>query len=175
MPTREETRASGVDWDVYCKPVCTASQRKGIQRLLFSATEKDGFVLVEQEHVRTLIRMSKARKYDAARDLIQKRLPKFPGVGAEGLWTLHVVLARGHLDAESNSATVPSTHSPGVETTALSCASFHLCQQLPAPALALKCALLSRGDQHPPSPYAMSNDLTGNGGFGSVCAALGPA
>ena len=45
--------------------------------------------MVEQDRVRTIIRMNKARKYDAAKEFLQKMLKRFPGTGKTGLWTLH--------------------------------------------------------------------------------------
>ena len=96
---------SGVDWAVYCKPICTESQRKGIQRSLSETTEKDGLTMVEQDRVRTIIRMNKARKYDAAKEFLQKMLKRFPGTGKTGLWTLHLVSVGAHGDVERSSTT----------------------------------------------------------------------
>jgi hypothetical protein len=144
MPTREETTCSWVNWAVYCKPICTDSQRKGIQRILSKAKEEEGFrnqggfTVVEQDRVRTLICMTKARKYDAAKDFLQKMLQKFPGTGEEGLWSLHGVSVDAHKDAQSSTFAAPKIDPP----------SF-----LPPPALALKCALLSRGPAPPQSLY----------------------
>ena len=181
MPTRAETRASGVDWTVFCKPLCTDSQRKGIQRLLSGATEKEGFTLVEQDRVRTLIHMSKERKYESARELVQKTLTKFPGTGAKGLWTLHLVSADVHRNAQSSSTAVRPIGPPGAEpitnsSTTSQSLQHHLRRSLlPAPALALKFALLCRSSQPSQSPYVVSNELIGDGVYGFVWAAIGPA
>ena len=150
---------SSVDWAVYCKPLCTESQRRGIQRLLSEATEKEGFTMVEQDRVRTIVLMNKGRKYDAAKNLLQKTLTRFPGTGATGLWTLHSVSADAHGDAQSSSTTVPP----------IELASF---QQ--APALALKCALLYKGARPSQSHYTVSKDSIGKGVYATVWAAVGP-
>ena len=83
MPARQGTIVSSVNWAVFCKPLCAESQRKGIQRRLSEATEEEGVTVVEQDRVRTLIRLSKARKYDATKELLQRMLAQFPGTGGQ--------------------------------------------------------------------------------------------
>ena len=127
MPTRQETTVSSVNWVVFCKPPCTESQRKGIQRRLSEATEEEGMTVVEQDRVRTLIRLSKARKYDATKELLQRMLAQFPGTGGQELWPLHSVSVEVRRDAQSSATAAPKIDPPS---------------SLPAPALALKFALL---------------------------------
>ena len=187
MPTRDERTVSGVDWAVYCKPICTESQRKGIQRSLSETTEKDGLTMVEQDRVRTIIRMNKARKYDAAKEFLQKMLKRFPGTGATGLWTLHLVSVGAHGDVErsstTSSTTVPPMHSESVgahgdaQSSSMTAPPIYLASFPPAPALALKCALLSgfdsKGAQLSQSPYALSKECIGSGSYGRVWVAVG--
>lgn len=175
---------SSVDWAVYCKPLCTESQRKGILLLLAKATEKDGFTMVEQDRVRTVIRMSKARKYDATKEFLQKMLKRFQGTGAMGLWTLHSVSVGVHRDSERSSTTVPPMHSVTVgahgdaQSSSTTAPPIELPSFPPATALALKCALISgfgsEAAQLYPSPYALSKEFIGSGTYGSVWKAVGP-
>ena len=162
MPTRGETTVSSENWAVYCKPTCTESQRKGIQSILSQATEEEGLTMVEQDRVRTLVRMSKARKYDAAQAFLQNKLKKFPGTGKEGLWTLQAasVSVDAHRDAQSSPTAAPKIDPPSFQS---------------APALALKCALLASGAHGgaPASLYTVKERI-GKGTYGKVWAAVGP-
>ena len=112
MPTRQETIVSSVNWAVFCKPLCAESQRKGIQRRLSEATEEEGMTVVEQDRVRTLIRLSKARKYDATKEFLQRMLAQFPGTGGQGPWSLHSVSVEVRRDAQSSATAAPTLHLP---------------------------------------------------------------
>ena len=116
--------------------------------------------VVEQDRVRTLIRLSKARKYDATKELLQRMLAQFPGTGGQGLWSLHSVSVEVHRDAQSSATAAPTLHRP--------------CQPAPAPALALKFALLPSGAQPSQFLYTVSEGRLGKGSCGSVWAAVGP-
>ena len=114
--------------------------------------------VVEQDRVRTLIRLSKARTYDATKAFRQRVLAQFPGIGEQGLWSLHSVSVEVRRDAQSSATAAPTLHRP--------------CQ--PAPALALKFALLASGAQPSQFLYTVSEGRLGKGSYGSVWAAVGP-
>ena len=116
--------------------------------------------VVEQDRVRTLIRLSKARKYDATKVLLQRMLAQFPGTGEPGLWSLNSVSVEVHRDAQSSATAAPTLH----------------CSCQPAPALALKFALLSSGAvaSNCAPVYTVSEGRLGKGSYGSVWAAVGP-
>ena len=118
--------------------------------------------VVEQDRVRTLIRLSKARKYDATTELLQKMLAQFPGTGGQGFWSLHAVSVEVHRDAQSSATAAPTLHRP--------------CQPAPVPALALNFVLLSSGAvaSNCAPVYTVSEGRLGKGSYGSVWAAVGP-